>query len=367
MNNSVLPLTVRFRPMLSFCLLALLLLSACGSNNGHEPEKRLKVGTLNMSVGFNVLSLASFFPQSQSTLIEKVKRVTEEIEASLPRERIRLMAQAIVDNSLDVVALQEVLEFHSDDYSIDYLDSLLEELNRDSDSWKGSKQPLNYLFVELTDADGLPFTAEFGEGNAIIYKSSYVVSNDQQLVFPAAISAGPFSLLDGQFYSERGAQLLTLEDSLGNHFSVVNTHLEIALWGSYQSDQLNHLLDILDELDDQPQLLLGDFNFEEEGSLAVIAESGYRDSWMDSAGSSQTVTCCFPLGPVTTTDPGDDANQRIDLIFSTQSLQVGEVEVKLDQAFQLEDSTLLWVSDHALAIAGFSFTDSEPMLSATRE
>jgi endonuclease/exonuclease/phosphatase family metal-dependent hydrolase len=349
-----------------FCLFALPLLSACGNNDHHEPETKLKVGTLNMSVGFDVLSLASFFPQSQSALIEEVKRVSEEIEASLPEERIQLMAQAIVENSLDVVALQEVLEFHSDDYNIDYLASLLDELNRDSGSWEGIKQPLNYLSVELTDTEELTFTAEFGEGNAIIYKSSYVVSNDQQVVYPEAISAGPFPLLGGQFYSERGAQLLALEDSLGNRFSLVNTHLEIALWGSPQGDQLNYLLETLDELDDQPQLLLEDFNFEETESFAIIAEAGYNDAWIGSADLSQAITCCFPLGPVTTTDPGDEANQRIDLIFSTQSLQTVEVGIELDQTCQLEDSTLLWASDHALAIAGFTFTGSEPILLATQ-
>jgi len=320
-----------------------------------------------MSVGFDVLSLASFFPQSPNALIEKVKRVTEEIEASLPRERIQLMAQAIVENSLDVVALQEVLEFHSDDYNIDYFESLLDELNSGSDSWEGSKQPLNYLYFESTDSDGLLFTAEFGEGNAIIYKSSYVVSNDQQVVYPEALLAGPFPLLGSQFYSERGAQLLTLEDSLGNHFSLVNTHLEIALWGSAQRDQLNYLLDTLDELEDQPQLLLGDFNFEEMESLVIIAESGFSDTWMGSKHPSQAITCCFPLGPVTTADPGDEASQRIDFIFYAQSLQTVESGIDLEQVCQLEDSSLIWTSDHALVTAGFTFTGSEPVILAAQE
>ena len=187
------------------------------------------------------------------------------------------------------------------------------------------------------------------------------------MVYPEATLAGPFPLLGSQFYSERGAQLLTLEDSLGNHFSLVNTHLEIALWGSSQNDQLNYLLDTIDELEDQPQLLLGDFNFEEMESLAIVAESGFSDAWMDSKDPSQAITCCFPLGPVTTADPGDEANQHIDFIFYAKSFQVAETGIDLEQAWMLEDSSLIWVSDHALVTAGFTFADSAPMLLATQE
>ncbi len=344
-------------------------LSGCGSDsstsneNEGKPNKglqeavdsaaldTLRVGTLNMTVGWRAEGLVLKKLTDTLQVHAAVKDLYAQFLDSRPSERIRLMAQAIVDHPVDVLALQEVQVMRvNGEPAYHFLDTLLYVLDslEGPGHWQVARQQINRVAADVTDSAGVRMDIEFWEGQATLLRSGLKVLEADSALYAKRVS---FPILAEDFASERGWLRTTIRTEKGGLWQLYNTHLEVellSLFNTPQGMELNgQAWEDWQGLEDGAQVVMGDLNsYGGNGGLGALtsAGSGLLDSWSLRYGqeTSEAYTCCADdlLRPEANT-----YSRRLDYVLVRNLLSVDTL-----QTLPLRNETI-WAGDHAFVRA----------------
>ena len=307
----------------------------------------LRVGTLNMSVGWRAEGLVLKKLNDTLEVHGAVSTLYQQFESSLPCERIRVMAQAIVENPVDVLALQEVQVMRFNDApAFHFLDTLLWVLDslEGGSQWQVVRQQINKVHASVSPTQESPIDIEFWEGQATLVRHPIQILDSDSAVFSKLVS---FPILSENFDSERGYIRTTLQTPQQGIWQIFNTHLEVellSLFNTPQGIELNqHLWDQWLQLHTGAQVVLGDLNaYHGKGALGALTspESGLLDAWVlhHGAESPESYTCC--IENLNTPEEGA-YDRRLDYILVRQLLSVDDIS-----SIPLR-GTQVWGGDHA--------------------
>lgn len=177
-------------------LLAALLLSSCGEGPSDIPARpapladpqgcvadarRDTVVALNhnLSIGFKVEDLLFINLSNDTTVYRRAQGIFSSEERSLPRERIRRVAQEIAQVRPDVATLQECLRLERDGIVVV---SMLDTLRRDLDAlgmsdWQILPRPMNRVDFTVRGPAGDSMRIGFHEGLAMLVSPRWSVEH----------------------------------------------------------------------------------------------------------------------------------------------------------------------------------------------
>lgn len=311
----------------------------------------LRVGTLNMSVGWRAEGLVLKKLSDSAEVYSAVQTLHNQFETSLPSERIRVMARALVEHPMDVVALQEVQVMRlNGNAAFSYLDTLLTVLDslEGGRFWHVARQQINRVNADVSDASGSRIDIEFWEGQATLMRTGVQLIENDSLVYDKLVS---FPILAQDFASERGFVRTTVRAPGGSVWQLYNTHLEVELLSLFNTPQGIELNSQVwadwQELDSGAQVVLGDLNsYNGKGGYGALSntESGLLDSWTLKHGVETVAafTCC--IENLNDTEAGG-YDRRLDYVLVRNVLAVDSVE-----NFPLRGD-VVWGGDHALVRA----------------
>lgn len=353
--------------------LGLLVFCACSSKHSTEEsasrsklqsldssksQDSLRVGSLNMAIGFDVTSLIGAVNSDSATVYQILQSIDSSFVDSRPYERIGMMADSLVKANLDVIALQEVLELKGSKLgTVQFLQAL-----SDSIAAKGgpkyqslilSTNPLR-LHMPAVDKDlkalDLPSVdLNFTEGNALLIKPGLKILSTDTLHFKSLFGPLYFRTLGLKFYSERGAIGAVLQSAEGRIFQVWSTHLEVEL-GNIALNQAQELMDALDQKrsEKQSQVVLGDFNFSpgSSGIKLLTAADALADAWEINSQTHGT-SCCQLINDST---PTDRSSRTLDYVLLRDALGASSLQSQWIGP-KLIQNRWIYGSDHALVRA----------------
>jgi endonuclease/exonuclease/phosphatase family metal-dependent hydrolase len=356
-------------PILVFCCFGLISIIGCGLNRDHDfgagpllidstisaqrnvdsskAIDTLRVGTLNLSIGFPVTQLLFLDVTIDSVGYKSLDTIVTRWKRGRPADRIRLMAQSIIANNLDVVGLQEVLVFTLNDstpqdfYTL--LKSELESLTQVP--WHGIRKVLNDTLLQA-NWSGRSLKVRFAEGNALLVRQGFSLSDSANTMFQSLL---PIQV-EGAKPTERGFNHVLITSARGTRWSVYNTHLEVL--EPYRSMQAAELVK---EMAGRrklhtAQIAVGDMNDEPKtGATQIIAESGMLDS-RDLANAPYARTCCVDDSQLWNGNAGT-SNRLLDYVFVHHLLGAVTWNRGWSGALPLPDGSVLWPSDHILVAA----------------
>lgn len=311
----------------------------------------------NLSIGFRVEDLLFINLSNDSTVYRRAQGIFSSEERSLPRERIRRVAQEIAQVRPDVATLQECLRLERDGIVVM---SMLDTLRRDLDElgmsdWKILPRPMNRVDFTVRGSAGDSMRIGFHEGLAMLVSPRWSVEHHDLFPYKSVLS---IKIMGRRASSERGAQSTVLRRDDGFRLEVWNTHLEVLSFQRLsQATELAFISDSLrwTRLPEGPsgRLLMGDLNadpFRDADSLLRL--SGWRDTWNDATVrvSDPGFTCCVadprsPRGGFRT------SGRRIDRILHQGACAVDTSHVLLDQWFLTPTGDTLWASDHGMQVS----------------
>lgn len=331
-----------------------------------QPGSRADLATAaswNMSIGFEVKDLLFLDATKLDVLRSRAEKVFADAARSLPRQRVRLMAQEIAATRPDVVGLQETMHLERNGVLIaDFLDSLESDLAALGTNYRLLRRPLNTATLRIApipDESGKSNPADsiimtFGEGQALLVSNRWTVLEEGLIPFRNVLHVEMAGL---NTVTDRSAQWAWLRDSSGFLLEVWNTHLEVlnaqivAQAGEFKSfaDSLR-AAKIRQGLAPSGRLFLGDIN-SEPGKAAdtVLANAGWKDSW--STARWGTGNTWGGGGPRDTTRK---LSQRIDRVLSQGACAIDTAWLQGDRALAT-DSGWLFPSDHAMVAATIRF------------
>jgi endonuclease/exonuclease/phosphatase family metal-dependent hydrolase len=366
-RNRPIPQSIRFSGLVWVSvLLTLGLFPGCGLNRDHDfgngpstfdstitalkqmdssrPVDTLRVGSLNMSIGFPVSQLLFLDVTIDSVAYKSLDTIATRWRRGRPDDRIRLMAQAIVTHKLDVVGLQEVLVFTLNDSTPhDFYNLLKAELERLTQTpWHGMRRVLNDTLLQATWA-GRSLKVRFAEGNALLVRDGFSISDSGSTSYQSLL---PIQI-EGAKPTERGFNHARITGRLGSQWSIYNTHLEVL--EPYRSTQAAELVK---EMTGQrkwnvAQVAIGDFNdAPKTGSTQIIGESGMLDS-RELVKVGPVGTCCVDDSRLWD-DKAGFSNRTLDYVFVHHVLGALTWNRGWEGALPMPDGSMLWPSDHIL-------------------
>jgi Endonuclease/Exonuclease/phosphatase family len=324
--------------------------AAAGPHRGKSKAK-VTVMTRNLFLGTELQPL--FGASSLPALFGAVATGYAQMEATNFPERAQALADEIVTERPDLVALQEATLYRTDTpadgpatpaetVTYDFLRLLLDALEGQGSSYEvvaavtGTDAELPAGFPPTRDirlTDRIAVLSRSGRPRKLSLSNIRTGTFAAKLVVPTA--AGPLTL-------PRGWISVDAEHRKGGRFRFVATHLE-AFHAGVQVAQGVELL-AGPAATALPVVLAGDLNTRADGlgtpTYANLLAGGFEDAW-SSVGSGPGLTCCHApslLGP-----PALD--KRIDLVL-TRGLAPARAEVVGDDADDRTPSGL-WPSDHA--------------------
>lgn len=304
----------------------------------------LRVGTLNMSIGFPVAQLIFLDFKQDSVGYRALDTIVNRYRRGLPEMRVKLMAKAIADAKLDVVGLQEVLIFSAqDEPPFDFYQALKSELEALTGTpWQGMRHILNDTTL-VAAWQGRNLRVFFAEGNALLVRQGLTLSDtsatDYQFVLPIMIEGAKPSMRNYVKAKVRGPN--------GSRWQVYNTHLEVL--EPYRSSQAAEFAKALvqNRKFGEAQLVFGDFNDEPGvGATQVMKEAGMLDM-RDTTQATPAYTCCVTdsrLWDTTATLSG----RILDYVYVHHVIGAYTWQAAWSGPLLLDNGTPLWPSDHVL-------------------
>lgn len=308
----------------------------------------------NLSIGFRVEDLLFINLSSDSTVYRRARGIFSSEARSLPRERIRRVAQELAAIRPDVAGLQECLRLDSNGVvAMDMLDTLRKDLDAlGMSGWKLLPRPMNHVDFTARSPAGDSLRIVFHEGLALLVSPRWSVAHEDLFPYASLLS---IKILQRRASSERAAQGAVLVRDDGFRLEVWNTHLEVLSFQRLsQATELAILADSLRWIrrgeGPSGRILLGDLNsspYQDADSLLRL--SGWRDAWDDASArlSEPGSTCCVsdPRSPLA----GYRATgRRIDRILHQGGCGVDTSSVRLDEWFLTPAGDTLWASDHGM-------------------
>lgn len=315
----------------------------------------------NLSIGFRVEDLLFINLGNDTTVYRRALNIYASEDRSLPRERIRKVAETLAAIRPDIVGLQECLRLERDGIVVvDMLDTLRKDLDAlGMSGWTIVPRHMNKVDFVVRGPAGDTIHIGFHEGLATLISPRWTVEHDDLFPYSSLLS---IKILNKRAFSERGAQGVTLRRDDGFRLEAWNTHLEVL---SFQRlSQATELAFLADSLrwtrraeGASGRILLGDINanpFEDADSLLRL--SGWRDTWNDARTrvADPGLTCCVsdpraPLGGYNLT------GRRIDRVMHQGGCGVDTSRVLLDNWFLTPAGDTLWSSDHGMVVSRIVF------------
>jgi len=326
-------------------------------------ERRFTVMTYNVYLGANLQPL--FDVQDPLELIRRAAAVFAHLDRVDFRVRAVAIAEQIIENEPDVVALQEVSLWQTAPIPnptmlttrYDFLETLLEELERQGHTYEAVV--VNETFngqvpINLTP----PTLGVFTDRNVVIVRSDVpaselMTSNAVEGVYDAAI---PLSVGGTRIRLTRGWAAADIMIR-GKTYRFVDTHLE-GFSPLVRTGQVNELVQIM-STSPYPVVLAGDLNVypqgvraEDSAAWALLAGAGFVDAWVQ-------VECSEPRYTAGQTDELDNVpsvlDNTVDYVLYDADLEIEAVGGSCDIAGEeLDDRTdtlpALWPSDHAAVV-----------------
>lgn len=316
-------------------------------------DTSLSFFSFNMAVGFSAESLILSNLRSPRTVLVEGRALYDELLASRPRERMRVLADSVARLSPDIIGFQEVLylENRHEGVTLDFLNLFLAALDSlNGPDYAVLRQVMNPIPIKVTVADSdLVDSVDiyFHEGNAILYKSPLLSPTaTASMVFFNGIKELPY--LTSTLSILRGALYARLATRRNTFIDVYNTHLEVGgLFLDIGYPQAVELVEYINgkSSGDPAIVAMGDFNDAPGGRrLGKFLEARFADSY---AGNQPT--CCYEF-----TDPAAQASRRLDYILVKNVVDTSIGAVRLTGTFRT-DSVECRISDHAAASAVVTF------------
>lgn len=355
-------------------LLGALLVASCGNGPSDIPAhpapladaQTCVVGSVpdtivamnhNLSIGFRVEDLLFINLSNDTTVYRRALGIFSAEERSLPRERIRRVAQAIAQVRPDVAALQECLRLERDGVVVI---SMLDTLRKDLDAlgmegWQILPRPMNRVDFSVAGPSGDSLRIGFHEGLAMLVSPRWSVEHHDIFPYQSVLS---IKIMGRKAFSERAAQGVVLRRDDGFRLEAWNTHLEVLSFQRLsQTTEFAFLSDSLrwTRLPEGPsgRLLMGDLNADPlQDADSLLRLSGWRDVWNHATFRLPDTgyTCCVadPRSPKGGFRTG---GRRIDRIMHQGGCAVDTARVLLDQWFHTPAGDTLWASDHGMVVS----------------
>jgi endonuclease/exonuclease/phosphatase family metal-dependent hydrolase len=314
-----------------------------------------------MGIGFKVEDLVFAGGLDSADLYNRLLVVDSQFIASQPLQRIGMMARAIKNADLDVVALQEVLKMGGSKIgNVDFLNLLQDSLQAlGGPEYKVHKLQTNDLTLTMPPVDKnlalIPgkdtVSLKFAEGNAFLIRNDLEILESDSAIYARLLGPVKFNRLNLSFFSERGYQRIVVRKPGARSFEVWNTHLEIEL-GDISKNQGMELFTAMDSLRDtnRTQVLIGDLNFSADRGAAkmLLGPGGFSDAWNWSTGTKDSATevwtCCQFL-PANVA--ASAANTRIDFVMAREFLRAIQPTSRFIGPEALANGQWLFGADHA--------------------
>ncbi len=265
-------------------LLFCLLLAGCGSSRPGTTQTTIRVMTWNIHHG-------------------------EGTDGVVDVDRI---AELIVDEKIDIVALQEIDRGIPRSKKIDIITALAEKADR------------TYAFGKTLDYEG----GEYGNG----FLTRFPILEERNILYTK------------RYGREPRAVLLLVLDYKGQEFVVANTHLDSQEDDSARIAAVMELKPILARYSSRPMLLLGDLN-DEPGSKAIGELSQVmNDTWSQSGrGNGYTY-------------PSTSPKKRIDYVFNLRQKTPDSLSALVQFAPVRAHVLKSTASDHLPLVVEFTLT-----------
>lgn len=328
-----------------------------------KPADTVRVATFNMSIGFPVSQL--FFKDMSNEVIayDALTDMYARYLKGFPTERLKGMAKVIVAESLDVVALQEVMIISKSDTLInDFLAELTREIGiLGGPAYSVFRTVMNDTLIKGRRSADSTISIHFREGQALLVRPGFTVVDS--IRFPY------FSLLpipipvDPKPTTDRGVDYMRLKSSKGIEFQVFNTHLEV--FASYTLSQAYELAALADSLQIQTplpgssgavrgklQLVMGDFNSHpgELGHVA-IAKRGFVDTFDGVAENPDSSGTCCVTGSALWRPDTTFSNRRIDYVMARGLVAPLSSHTAAKGAYTGVGGVRFLLSDHRMVVA----------------
>jgi endonuclease/exonuclease/phosphatase family metal-dependent hydrolase len=292
-----------------------------------RPADTLRVGSLNMSVGFPVAQLFIKDMRIDTVAYDALTDMYALYLKGYPAERVKAMARAIVAESLDVVGLQEVMALKEGDSLVN---DFLEELKSAIVAAGGPQYVVLRSIMNDTLLTGRrgdsSIALDFLEGQAILVRPEFTVVDSQRIPFFSLLPIPVRGVDPSQApRTERGIDYMRVRTPRGVEFQVFNTHLEVfTLYSNSQAGELAALADSLQvrvpDRDGKPrgrlQLVLGDFNAEPgRDGHRLLQLRGFVDTF-DGVGDPDSGGTCCVAGSALWNPDTTFSNRRIDYVMA---------------------------------------------------
>lgn len=331
------------------------------TENAAKTQDSLKVGTLNIAIGFDVASLVGAIFSDSATVYQKLDTIDQDFVQSEPLVRMGKIADSLIKADLDVIALQETLNLRGSRIGdVDFIQVLMDSIKaKGGPEYIVHKIPMNDLHLVMPPVDKqhqlIPgkdtIDLKFSEGNAILVKKGIEVAQVDSIRFKYIFGPLHFKSLDLDFSSQRGAIGVKLRKPGQREFQVWSTHLEVE-FGDVAKNQAQELLDFLDSKRDSnyTQVVLGDLNFEPKvgGAAMLTADDAFADAWDYSTNGAASLTCCQVIPDNVM---ADKSTRRIDYVLFRDGLKATQVERSWIGPFTGPSANWFYGTDHALVRA----------------
>jgi endonuclease/exonuclease/phosphatase family metal-dependent hydrolase len=292
-----------------------------------RPADTLRVGSLNMSVGFPVAQLFIKDMRIDTVAYDALTDMYARYLKGYPTERIQAMARAIVAESLDVVGLQEVMALrHGDTLVNDFMAELKAAVvAAGGPEYIVLRSVMNDTLLTGRRGDS-SIALDFLEGQAIMVRQGFTVVDSQRVPFFSLLPIPVQGLDPSQApRTERGIDYMRVKTPRGVEFQVFNTHLEVfTLYSNSQAGELAAFADSVQvrapDKDGRPrgrlQLVLGDFNAEPgRDGHRILQRRGFLDTF-DGVGDPDSGGTCCVAGSALWNPDTTFSNRRIDYVMA---------------------------------------------------
>lgn len=339
-------------------LLALTLILALLPADLHAEPPTLRVMTWNVFVGFDVDDItAALATGDPAAVVLAVRQAFEDVKATDFAARADALAREVARQKPDVIGLQEMALFRSQDpadplspattVEFDFLALLQAAL-----AARGLAYDVVAVFNGL-DVELPALREDFSCCREIRLTDREVLLVRQGVQVMGSDSGGyanvglvPCSICPGGFFGAQRGWVSADVVVGGQTVRVVSTHLEVEAFEAAQVGQAGELLSG-PAATSLPVVLLGDFNSRADGTgtptHALLLADGFDDAWLDAHPNRPGFTCCH-APDLLNAQPTFD--RRIDFVLVRGGVHVINATVEGDQKKDRRPSGL-WPSDHA--------------------
>jgi endonuclease/exonuclease/phosphatase family metal-dependent hydrolase len=309
----------------------------------------LVVATLNMSVGFDVAGFLFKDMSRPEVAYGYLKEIREKYLRNLPRERVTMMAKAIIAADPDVVGLQEVMTMSwNDTPSVDFPVQLLADIK----ALGGPAYQMRFLRLNDTllqgDSAGYSVKMAFSEGNATLVRPGFLIQDSADAYFKEIFS---LPMLGGQATSYRAVNYVRVRSPKAVQYQFYNTHLEIDLLDDIRNNQASELKYLVDSLQrpGHAQIILGDLNSgTSEVPYLLLKNANFLDAFFEAAGT-QEGTCCVANSRLRGW-PAEFSNRRLDYVFARRIVGLKAAQILLKDPVETAPGDTLQASDHRMVL-----------------